>query len=76
MSHEEIKGYVKANHYFQIEIGSKVFVKIVKDKFFSVDFGRLAVCEIMDLGERVNWKGCIDEAKTQQSLRTYMELLK
>ena len=50
-------------------------MRTIKDKFFSVDFGRSTLCEILDVPERINWKGCINEDKTEATLTYYTQLL-
>lgn len=49
---------------------------IVKDRHFAIDFGRVTLCELLGLTERVNWKSCVNETRSKQQLNRYMAVLK
>jgi hypothetical protein len=72
----EFEEHVRGKFYFRVQFGETIYICIVKDRHFPIDFGRLVVCELLDLSERINWKSCISETKSKQQINKYLTILK
>ena len=48
---------------------------IVKGKSFSIDFGRQTLCELLGLGEKINWKACVNESMSKRKMEEFRKVV-
>lgn len=76
MQEAEFDQHTKGKFYYRLQFGETIYVCVVKDRHFKIDFGRVTLCELLGLTERINWKACVSESKSKHQLSRYLAIIR